>query len=116
MTNYYSNFTKISKKFTPVWLGAISMKPCSLAQLVVTITLLAVPSASSTAPQKLNVLLLIADDLRPLEMEGSPRVIIPNMQSLLTRPGALHFKRAHAQYPVCTASRASFLTSRYPDR
>ena len=93
-----------------------AMKPCSLAQLIVAITLLAVPWASSTDAQKLNVLLLIADDLRPLEVEGSPRLIIPNLRGLLARPGALHFKRAHAQYPVCTASRASFLTSRYPDR
>ena len=66
-----------------------------------------------TAEQK-NVLLIIVDDLRPeLGCYGAQYMVTPNIDQLADE-GTL-FERAYVQQPVCTASRASFLTGLRPD-
>nr|XP_037276868.1 LOW QUALITY PROTEIN: iduronate 2-sulfatase-like [Rhipicephalus microplus] len=64
--------------------------------------------------QKPNVLLIIADDLRPtLGCYGDELALTPSIDSL-ARDGLL-FTNAHAQQALCGPSRTSFLTSRRPD-
>ncbi|HOW74067.1 MAG TPA: sulfatase [Phycisphaerae bacterium] len=61
------------------------------------------------AAQKLNVLLIISDDLRDtVGCYGNTTVKTPNLDQLAAR--GVRFDHAYAQYPVCNPSRTSFLT------
>lgn len=61
-----------------------------------------------------NVLFVFADQLRGMDIHcaGNPEVITPNIDKLAAE-GTL-FRRAFANVPVCTPSRAVILTGRYP--
>lgn len=72
----------------------------------------AVPSSS--ARQKLNVLMIAVDDLRPqMGCYGDPGAITPHMDELARR--GMIFDRAYCQMAVCNPSRASLLTGLRPD-
>src|SRR3954468_19863818 len=61
------------------------------------------------AGRKLNVLLIISDDLRDtVGCYGNSMVKTPNINRLASR--GVRFDHAYVQYPVCNPSRASFLT------
>ncbi len=65
-------------------------------------------------PQRYNVLMIAADDLRcDLGCYGNTLVETPNLDSLAAR--GLLFERAYCQQAVCNPSRASLFTGRYPD-
>jgi iduronate 2-sulfatase len=71
-------------------------------------------ACSLLATERMNVLLFIVDDLRPeLGCYGAEYIVSPNIDQL-ARNGTL-FERAYVQQPVCTASRASFLTGLRPN-
>ena len=79
--------------------------------------LLAFPVSAFSADldPRLNVLLIIADDLNnDLGTYGHPIVKTPHIDSL-ARDG-MRFEAAYSQFPVCTPSRSSFLTGLYPEQ
>lgn len=60
-----------------------------------------------------NVLLIVADDLRPmLGAYGDRLAHTPNLDRLAAR--GVVFKNAHCQFPLCSPSRTSLLTGLYP--
>lgn len=63
-----------------------------------------------------NIILLLADDLgyRDLSCFGSPAVKTPNLDKLAA--DGMRFNRFYAASAVCTPTRASVLTGRYPLR
>lgn len=87
----------------------------SFRTVAVALSLLLATVASSIAADtpKLNVLFVMADDLRPeLASFGSP-AITPNFDRLAKR--SVQFDRAYCQQALCNPSRSSMLTGRRPD-
>ncbi|MEZ5351885.1 MAG: sulfatase [Bryobacteraceae bacterium] len=74
----------------------------------------AVNPASAAESRKPNILFVLADQWRPqtLPSSGDPDLAAPNL-ARLAREG-VHYNRVYATNPVCTPSRASILTGRYP--
>ena len=71
-------------------------------------------STQISAEESLNVLMIVADDLRTqLGCYGDPSVQTPHLDSLAKR--GLLFERAYCQQAVCNPSRASMLTGLRPD-
>jgi choline-sulfatase len=70
--------------------------------------------ANADGPAPPNVLWIVADDLAAYTVGayGCTRVKTPNIDRLAA--GGLRFDRAYCNSPVCTASRAAFITGRYP--
>jgi iduronate 2-sulfatase len=65
------------------------------------------------ATRKLNVLLIMSDDLRPeLGCYGVEGIKTPHLDALAAR--SVRFERAICQYPLCNPQRTSMLTGLYP--
>lgn len=71
--------------------------------------------AGTNAEDKPNILFIIADDLsaEAIGAYGNDVCATPNLDRLASE-GVL-FDRAYCQYPVCGASRASFMSGLYPE-
>lgn len=83
--------------------------------LYVLLFVFSVSAFSADHDPRLNVLLIIADDLNnDLGTYGHPIVKTPHIDAL-ARDG-MRFDAAYSQFPVCTPSRSSFLTGLYPEQ
>jgi uncharacterized sulfatase len=81
----------------------------SKTQLARGLIVLATLVSPSRAAERLNVLLIVSDDLRDaVGCYGNTAVKTPNLDRFAAR--GVRFEHAYAQYPVCNASRTSFLT------
>lgn len=71
-------------------------------------------AAVAATPPRLNVLWIVGDDhaAHAVGCYGNRRVRTPNLDRLAA--GGMRFDRAFCNSPVCTASRQSFITGRYP--
>ncbi len=86
------------------------MRP-AISSLLVLLAIVGCPLAASAQPP--NVVFILVDDLRwdELGAAGHPVVKTPNIDRL-AREGAL-FRNAFVTTPLCSPSRASFLTGQY---
>jgi iduronate 2-sulfatase len=74
-----------------------------------------VPTPAPLPPGVKNVLYVVVDDLRPdISPYGANWMVTPNVQSIAQ--AGTTFTRAYCQIAVCSPSRMSFLTGRYPYR
>lgn len=71
------------------------------------------PSATPPTTRPLNVLLVVSDDHRhdALGCAGNPVVKTPNIDRLAA--SGVRFTHAFAEVPICTPSRAAYLTGRH---
>lgn len=74
------------------------------------------PTASATADDHPNVLLIMVDDLNDWIgcLQGHPQTLTPNMDRLAER--GILFTNAHCAAPICRASRTALFCGRYPDQ
>src|SRR5512136_159886 len=80
-----------------------------MKRLKLLLVLFSAAASPCLAAEKLNVLLIISDDLRDtVGCYGNTQVKTPHLDRLAQR--GVRFDRAYAQYPVCNPSRTSFLT------
>ena len=83
--------------------------------LAVALLLTATVTAPVLAGERPNVLFIICDDLNcDLGIYDHPLVKTPNIDALAKR--GVQFDNAHCQFSLCGPSRASFMTSLYPDQ
>lgn len=69
--------------------------------------------ASRTAPApKPNIVFLLLDDVRYDDLVGHPFVTLPNLKRLVTEGAS--FRRFFTSAPLCSPSRAVFMTGQYP--
>src|SRR6476646_5611251 len=88
----------------------------ALVAFVASLALIAAQEASLPAAdgQRLNVLLIAFDDLRPeLGCYGNKLIDTPNFDAVAKN--GVRFERAYCQFPLCNPSRTSLLTGRHPN-
>ena len=92
----------------------LKMKTLSTFLSIAAVSLLL--CAPALADERPNIILLLADDLGygDLSCFGSPAVKTPNLDKLAA--DGMRFNRFYAASAVCTPTRASVLTGRYPLR
>ena len=90
------------------------LKPLSL--LAAGLTFVTAHAQEQAAPERPNVILIVADDLgwRDLSVQGSEFYESPNLDRL-ANSGA-RFTNGYATCQVCSPSRASLMTGQYPAR
>src|SRR5438270_5413640 len=79
------------------------------------LTILLAAAIPSAAADKMNVLVVVSDDLTNTAVGcyGNLLAKTPNVDALAAK--GVKFDRAYCQFPLCNPSRASFLTGLRPD-
>src|SRR6266568_4774149 len=79
-------------------------------------TLAAAPILQAQKQPPLNVIFILIDDMgwRDLSYNGSETFETPNIDKLAAQ--GMHFTNAYAACPVCSPTRASIMTGKYPAR
>ncbi|MFN7936500.1 MAG: sulfatase [Bryobacteraceae bacterium] len=79
-------------------------------------TLPAVAGFAQQAKARMNVIVILADDLGAMDLGcyGSQYHETPNLDGLAA--GGIRFTQAYAACPVCSPTRASIMTGKYPAR
>lgn len=77
------------------------------------VIILGIASVSSAAPARPNIVFILVDDLRfdALGCTGHPFLKTPNIDRLAVE--GVNFRHAFVSTPLCSPSRASFLTGQY---
>jgi iduronate 2-sulfatase len=89
--------------------------PRYIAVWAIKIMLVIGSAVSAAAPQRLNVLFITVDDLRPqLGCYGHGEMVTPSLDRLAQQ--GRRFNQHYAQVPTCGASRLALLTGQYPSR
>ncbi len=81
---------------------------------IIVFTLLVQSTIAQNVPKQPNIILILADDLgwADLRCYGSTFYETPNLDKLATM--GIRFTNAYASCPVCSPTRASILTGKYP--
>ena len=95
----------------PFMVSGISMPTCALAAL--TILSYFAPLCAANSPARPNIIFVLTDDLRCDEMDY-PFVNVPHLRRI-AREG-VRFRNAFVTTPLCSPSRASFLTGHHAHR
>ncbi len=84
---------------------------------IVLLTLLCLAGGTVSAADKPNILFILADDLGYMDIgANNPKTFYetPNIDALAAK--GMRFKQGYAACPVCSPTRASILTGKYPVR
>ncbi len=87
------------------------------ARLAILGTLLATPATVNAAEARPNVVLILADDFGAMDIAANnPRTFYetPNIDRLAAR--GMRFTKGYSACPVCSPTRASIMTGKYPPR
>ena len=90
--------------------------PRTVLWLVLSVILVGLPSACTRSQERPNIVLILADDLawNQLGCYGSSFYETPHLDAL-ARQG-MRFTDAYAASPICSPTRASIMTGKYPAR
>lgn len=85
-------------------------------KLLLALTALVLTLQTSHAAEKPNIIFIMVDDLGygDLSLYGAPDLKSPNIDQLMN--DGMRFDRFYANCPVCSPTRASFLSGMYPDK
>ena len=80
----------------------------------ITVFSVMLPAFGAAAQQKPNVIMILADDLGSVDLNcyGSEDLATPSLDALAQR--GIRFTQFYAAAPVCSPSRAAFITGMYP--
>ena len=84
---------------------------------IITLALLTFASGFTTEARQPNIVFILADDLGYMDIgANNPKTFYetPNIDSLATR--GMRFTQGYAACPVCSPTRASIMTGKYPPR
>jgi len=107
-----NNRQEKSRKLLP----AQTISSCYIQVAAMVVTVMAPTSFEAKAQDKPNIVFILTDDLgwKDLACYGNPHIETPVLDSL-ARSGIL-FTQSYASCPVCSPTRASILTGKYPAR
>jgi len=107
-----TNF-EINLKTNTYYMGRINHKIYYGLSILSLLSILAGCTKSEPAPERPNIIFLLADDMRwdALSMEDNPLIQTPNIDALAS--GGTYFTNSFVTTPICFASRASIFSGQY---